>query len=195
MRTPQTSPSFFEAMYRQNHDPWQFARSESELERYRAILQALAGRRYSAAFEPACSIGVLTAQLAALADQVVSIDISPTAVELARERCASLSNVEIHCMSITEAANVLLSRVHFDLLVLSEIGYYFDREAWSNVLRSLLDRVEPGCVVLTSHWLGYSEDHYIDGDEVHQVVAANGRLYLEHAERHESFRLDRWMYR
>ena len=42
------------------------------------------------------------------------------------------------------------------------------------------------------HWLGQSPDHQISGDAVHAVLHKNTRLHHEHAERHATFRLDRW---
>ena len=80
----------------------------------------------------------------------------------------------------------------FDLLVLSEIGYYFPHDELRQLTKDLLDRVEPGGVVVGVHWLGVSLDHLISGDEVHQIMREDTRLKLEREERHTGFRLDRW---
>jgi Nodulation protein S (NodS) len=58
------SEASFEAKYRHSPDPWQFAASPYEQRRYAAILRSLSRARYSRAFEPGCSVGVLTAALA-----------------------------------------------------------------------------------------------------------------------------------
>src|ERR1700733_8020555 len=97
MKSATTSAEFFDHIYREAPDPWNFAASDYEQGRYRSILDALGGRRYVRAFEPGCSIGILTAQLASLCDRVEAIDISPTAVTRVRERCKSLRNVNIVC--------------------------------------------------------------------------------------------------
>jgi SAM-dependent methyltransferase len=81
------SPEAFETMYRQSRDPWNFATSEYERGRYRAILDALLRGSYRRAFEPGCSIGELTARLACRCDRIVATDVAPSAVALARERC------------------------------------------------------------------------------------------------------------
>src|ERR1700750_3433210 len=90
-----TSREFFEGLYLQRDDPWSIALSEYELRRNQVTIQALANRRYQRAFEPGCSIGVLTEQLAMISEHVTAIDISSIAVEQATRRCSKLSNVSI----------------------------------------------------------------------------------------------------
>lgn len=185
-----TSAAFFEAKYRQAEDPWHFATSDYELGRYRAIVRALEHRRYRAAYEPGCSIGVLTEQLAPLCGRVDAFDFSPTAVAQARRRCEGLTHVHIECGSFES----LRPRQDCDLLVLSEIGYYQAADKWACLMRSLLAALSSGATVLASHWLGESTDHVLNGDQVHDILYDQLRLRLEHAERHQGFRLDRWVY-
>ena len=183
-----TAASFFEAKYKDERDPWRFASSPYELGRYDATIRALEPGRYRAAFEPGCSVGVLTARLAALCDAVEAIDFSPTAVSSARERCAGLPNVRIACMSLPERLPV----EGFDLIVLSEIGYYFKAPEWSQLSSDLITPMLRGSTLLATHWLGTSADHCIGGDEVHAILSQNGALRLEHSDRQESFRIDCW---
>ncbi len=187
MSLPQSSPEFFEEMYRNNPDPWNFANSDYELGRYDIILRALAGRRYATAYEPGCSVGVLTEKLSGICDQLLAIDFSKTAAEQARARCAAKPNVEVCCASVFE----VLPEPGLDLLVLSEIGYYFDPLDWASLLHTLVDSVRPGGTVLAAHWLGHSKDHASLGDQVHRAVRAHPMLRLEHEERPVGFRLDR----
>lgn len=184
-----SSAEFFEAKYQGNIDPWNFADSVYEQSRYRTIVTALSYRRYFRTFEPGCSIGILTEQLARISDAVLSTDLSPTAVLRAQQRCASLENVTIHCSSITEHP----STTDFDLVVLSEIGYYFTPEAWTVIAAELISPLRVGATVLAAHWLGVSSDHSMSGDRVHEILAANQLLRHEHGERHKAFRLDRWV--
>jgi hypothetical protein len=63
-------------MYEHANDPWGFADRWYE-ERKRAItLAALPDRRYRTAFEPGCSIGVLTADLAHRCDFILAGDVA-----------------------------------------------------------------------------------------------------------------------
>ena len=93
MTTLLTSREFFDEKYARDPDPWGFTSSPYELTRYATLLRALEGRRFRHAFEPGCSIGVLTDRLATLCTRVDALDISPRAIELARARCALHDNV------------------------------------------------------------------------------------------------------
>ncbi len=184
-----SSSGFFEDKYRTSDDPWNFASSAYEQRRYDAIIGALEGRRYARALEPGCSVGVLTERLAQICDRVHATDFSPSAVERARARCAHLPNVVISCEPLTASS----AFNGYDLVILSEIGYYFGKREWQCVVESLVRATEPGTVVLASHWLGKSGDHRISGDCVHEVLVAEPELTCEHSERHEAFRLDRFV--
>jgi protein-L-isoaspartate O-methyltransferase len=184
-----TSREFFEQKYQQNPDPWDFGADAYEQGRYAAILQALGGRRYKRAFEPGCSVGVLTVGLAGLCDEVIAMDIAPTAVEQARLRCSALGNVSLRCGSLAEQ----LPDGRFDLIVLSEIGYYFEEKALLACTTRLAHLLSHGGILLAAHWLGASEDHILSGDRVHALLAqVRGGLQHRHAERHAGFRIDSW---
>jgi cyclopropane fatty-acyl-phospholipid synthase-like methyltransferase len=182
-----SSATFFEAKYQKKADPWNFSSNAYELRRYDAIISAIAHRRYARAFEPGCSIGVLTERLAAYCDEVYAIDFSPSASAQAQARCARLPQVEVRCAALPEGTPAK----DFDLLVLSEIGYYFTSQDWQRVSAALINSVPQGATVLAAHWLGYSQDHRISGDEVHEILRSHGKLRIEHTERHPNMRLDR----
>ena len=184
-----SSAEFFEAKYQGTIDPWNFAGSPYELNRYRAILAALSHRRYLRAFEPGCSIGVLTEQLATICDEVLATDFSPTAVLRAQKRCASLENVTLRCASLAEP----LLDDGFELVLLSEIGYYFSPADWCEIARRLISPMSAGATLPATHWLGASSDHMMGGNQVHEILALSSLLCLEHAEQHEDVRLDRWV--
>lgn len=192
MSTPDTSAAFFEAMYRADDDPWDFAKDAYEQARYDTIVRALGTGRYRHAFEPGCSVGALTEKLARLCDRVDACDFSPTAVEQARQRCIAFSNVTVRCASLADPAPF----GEYDLILLSEIGYYFPFAAWKSRVSDIVEAMQPGAVLLASHWLGSSPDHILSGDEVHAGMQ-HPLLEHTHGERHTSaleggFRLDRW---
>jgi protein-L-isoaspartate O-methyltransferase len=189
MTTSTTSQSFFERMYSQDADPWAFNSSPYEQGRYGSILNALEHRRYQRALEPGCSVGVLTALLATICDQVVGMEISPTAAEYARVRCGRLANVRITCGALPEQ----IPGGEFDLIVLSEIGYYFGEEQFAMLAEHLIQRLADPGVLLAAHWLGRSKDHILSGNRVHKILRTLPGLKLEYSERHSKFRLDRWV--
>lgn len=184
-----TSRAFFEEKYKGSEDPWRFASSSYELGRYDAIINALSFRHYRRAFEPACSIGVLTEQLAIICDRVDATDISSTAVEQALHRCQLLPNVIIK----QGALPADIPAGTFDLIVFSEVGYYFKKPELRSLIGQLMGSLESGGIFLAAHWLGASPDHILNGNEVHQIISSTKGLIHDHPEHHPGFRLDRWI--
>jgi SAM-dependent methyltransferase len=191
-----TSREFFDRKYRDAGDPWSFASSAYELGRYEATVRALENRRFRRAFEPGCSIGVLTERLAVICDRVDAIDISPAAVKLARERCKALPNVHTTCGALP----AFIPDGDFDLVVFSEIGYYFEEDALRALAEQLVSRICTSGILLAAHWLGSSKDHLLQGDRVHEILGSTEGLKLEVSERHgdlegrqTGFRLERWV--
>jgi len=182
-----TSQDFFDQKYREDADPWHFATSDYELGRYKAILSALGSRRFHHAVEPGCSIGVLTAKLAELCDAVSAFDLSPKAVETARERCSPFPHVTVTCQSFAACRPR-----GADLLLLSEVGYYFSGVELASIMSRCVDELAPSAAVVACHWLGHSPDHVLHGDEVHDLISQTATLRHEGGERHEHFRIDRW---
>ena len=187
MTNDSSSQAFFEEKYGAAADPWAFASSDYEQHRYTTILNALGRRRYHRAFEPGCSIGILTERLAPRCGQVEAIDISPTAVSRAQERCQFLPNVTIKPGALPDQ----IPDGTFDLIVFSEIGYYFDQPTLVSLARELADRLRNEGMLLAVHWLGTSPDHRLTGDQVHDLLGIVN-LVPTRSRRYEGFRLDCW---
>ncbi len=81
----------------------------------------------------------------------------------------------------------------FDLIVFSEIGYYFSEPQLRSLIDQLITHTGHGGTFLAAHWLGSSSDHLLSGDRVHQLISDTDELVLKHSERHAAFRLDRWV--
>jgi len=196
MSSPTTSAAFFEAKYHHVADPWNFATSRYELNRYARIMASLHPRRFARAFEAGCSIGVLTKQLAGICHHVDALDISVTAVNYALQRCRHLGNVDIRVGSVrTEVPRRL-----YNLIVMSEIGYYFTRQELWELGSDLSARLLPGGILLGAHWLGHSSDHLLSGDEVHETLASLPNLQVTFSQRHldsgtgrgTGYRIEHW---
>jgi len=188
-----TSAAFFEAKYQQAADPWNFATSRYELNRYACILASLRPRRFRRAFEAGCSIGVLTEQLAAICGHVDALDLSVTAAGRALERCRHLGNVDIQVGSVRTHVPPGL----YDLIVVSEIGYYFHHDELLMLGAELSERLAPGGILLGAHWLGHSDDHLLSGDEVHESLSSLANLQVTFSKRHSDcglgYRIEHWM--
>jgi SAM-dependent methyltransferase len=188
MASSTTSPEFFDAKYERSADPWNFASSAYELQRYSAIVGSLRPRTFERAFEPGCSIGVLTERLAEFCKHVDALDVSARAIARASERCRPLPNVHIKVGSLVNA----MPGGQFDLIVLSEIGYYFESPALAAIGKDLVSRLIPRGVLLGAHWLGYSPDHLLSGDQVHGIMDALPGLKTSFAERYPGYRINHW---
>lgn len=185
------SPSSFERRYRADGDPWDLAGSPYEQRRYALTMALLPAPRYGSAFEPGCAVGELTVRLAARCDAVLAMDCAPWAVDRARRRCAGLPHVQV----VGGEIPAQWPDGAFELVMLSEIGYYFARVELPAVVARAAAALAPGGTLVAVHWRGHSDDHLLHGDEVHAIarrVAGQYRLaraatYLEPA-----FRADVW---
>ena len=187
---PPTSAAAFEALYRSSPDPWGFATSPYERHRYDTILESLQRAAYGTAFEPGCSIGALTARLATRCRHVIATDIAPTAIRRATERCRHLDNVSVRLAD----GLIELPEEPLDLIVFSEIGYYFDEATLRRYASLLAGRLDSGGELIAVHWLGHSPDHVLHGDAVHDALVETLQLSWISGARHDGFRIDSWVH-
>ena len=178
----------FDDGYRAAIDPWCFATSPYEQRRYDITMACLPEPRFERAFEPGCSIGELTGRLAGRCGRVVAWDASPTVVAYARQRLASLHHVEIAVGDVPRQ----WPSGRFDLVILSEIAYYFDVAALEVLAERAIGSLDPAGTLMAVHWLGESDSHLLHGDEVHAVLARQGGLHHRGHFRDPGFRLDWW---
>ena len=78
--------SYFDGMYARSADPWGFTSRWYERRKYAISLAMLPRERYRRGFEPGCSIGVLTQQLAGRCDRLLACDVAAAAVTTATRR-------------------------------------------------------------------------------------------------------------
>jgi trans-aconitate methyltransferase len=178
---------YFDAMYATDPDPWGFETRWYEARKYSLTMAALPEPRYSSAFEPGCSVGVLTSLLADRCDRLLATDIVPTALRRARERIAGFKHVTFDCAAIPES----WPNGPFDLVVLSEIAYYFDTKELKEVVARLLGSTSGGATVIAVHWRG--ETNYpLTGEGAHRIL--NSSTALQPIARHldSEFVLDVW---
>jgi SAM-dependent methyltransferase len=153
-------------------------------------LDALPRDRYRSAFEIGCSIGVLTARLAARCDRLLAVDVAEKALAQARARCRHLPHVRFERMVVPTA----FPSEHFDLILVSEVGYYWGWQNLAVAQRRIIEHLEPGGHLLLVHWTPFVDDYPLTGDEVHDAFlagasAGNGFRHLV-GSRRETYRLD-----
>ncbi|MEO7268544.1 MAG: PIG-L family deacetylase [Knoellia sp.] len=157
----------FDAMFADGDDPWS---SESWYERRkRALTLAVLGReRYGRVLDIGCSTGALTAALGDRADAVVAIDVSARALAIAGRRGTQgiswLQGMAPEILEDVEGA--------FDLVVLSEVGYFLKPFDLWLTLEAVLARLEPAGELLLVHWRHPTKNIPSDGPAVHGQVRA-----------------------
>ena len=173
--SPRLPDDYFDAMYEAAADPWQLAARWYERRKYAITLAVLPDERYGYAFEPGCSVGVLTEALARRCDRVTATDVADGALTATRRRLAdagTLDRVDLQKASIDGGWPD-----DVDLVVLSELLYYLDAAALRGVLEREVPRLRAGTTVLTAHWRHPVEDYPLTGDAVTRIVADTPALH------------------
>lgn len=184
---------YFDHVYGANADPWNFASSPYEAAKYAATLAALPRARYERGLEIGCSIGVFTAQLAGRCERLLSLDIVEAALARARERCAGMGNVRFERRAVP--AEFPATGEPWDLVLVSEVGYYLTLDDLRQLRTQILAALRPGGDLLLVHWTPLVHDYPITGDQVHECFLEragedDGELLRLHADRTEKYRLD-----
>lgn len=163
---------YFDAMYAANPDPWGLSHRWYEQRKYALTVAALPRQRYRSAFEPGCSVGVLTEQLAGRCDRLLAVDVAAGAVQAARARLAGRPQVVVEQRAIPAG----WPAGRFDLVVLSEVGYYLDPPDLGRLVRAATAALEPGGDLVAVHWRHPVADYPLTGDTVHAELAASPGL-------------------
>jgi SAM-dependent methyltransferase len=178
----------FDALFNTSDDPWLFRTRWYEARKRALTLACLPQQRFAHGFEPGCANGELSAHLALRCDQLLVCDGSLRAVSLAQQRTASLANVQVHQAWMPDD----WPDGAFDLIVISELGYFLTPHALKAMAVKAKASLRPGGTVLACHWRHRSDDCELDGDEVHRQLAA--ALALPHLSQvtEPDLRIDVW---
>ncbi|MEU3466243.1 SAM-dependent methyltransferase [Streptomyces sp. NPDC006733] len=178
-----TAASYFDDMYRDSQDPWSLASRWYEQRKYDLTVAALPRPRYRSAFEPACSVGELTARLAERCDAVLACDRVASAVASATRRTAGLPQVTVRQLTLPDQ----WPEGTFDLIVLSELLYYFDTHDLTRLLDRTVEALEPDGTLVTVHWNHPVAEHARTGDDLAVVLADIPELALLAHHREDDF--------
>jgi hypothetical protein len=171
--------SVFDDLYRDGADPWSFETSEYEARKRAITLASLPRRRYRRGFEPGCSIGTLTGPLADRCDQLVAADVAERAVTRTRARVGARPGVRVEQLEVP----LQWPTGAFDLIVLSELGYFLAAVELDALLDHAVASLEEGGDLVAVHWLGPIDGYPLDGRVVHERIGE--RAELERVVHHE----------
>ena len=194
MNPPSTDVALFDALYRDDDDPFKLTSSPHEHRRHAAIMASLGSRRFTHGFEPGCSIGVLTRRLAVRCKRVFASDCSERAVQRAGERCADLPNVTLGRGTLPDD----VPAGPFDLVVLSECLCYLDHAGLQRLLQRLASATMAQAFIVACHGLDHQPLHRQNSDAVHQFLRRSSNWIWVRGHREQGARpyaLDVWRVR
>ena len=183
----------FERMYQANPDPWRAASDWYERRKRNLLLASLPRERYRHGFEPGCGNGETTVRLLERCERLCAVDFSETAIQLcdARAQGAHRSRLDLQALPLPSRwPDVPVPG--FDLIVVSELAYYFDDEALARFNHQCLASLCAGGHLALCHWRPDAHDRLQPTDALHRGVGGSRELLplLSHAE--ADFRMDVW---
>jgi alkylation response protein AidB-like acyl-CoA dehydrogenase len=184
--TESLPPRYFARIYDRQADPWRFASSDYEREKYDTTLASLPRPHYDGALEVGCSIGVLTERLAERASSLVGVDVSERALDQARERCARFPRVSFEKLQVPHQ----MPTGRFDLVVVSEVAYYWQRSDLELAADRMATLHRTGGHLILVHLTELVRDYPLTGDAVHDYWTDRPEWITVHSERHERYRVD-----
>lgn len=162
----------FDSVHADREDPWRVTSRWYEIRKRAVTLASLPSEHYSSVLEIGCSIGVLTEALAERADDVLGVDLSEEAVSRARLRLAARANVRVEPCDVVAD----LPSGPFDLIVLSEVGYYLTPDQLVDLATRMAAILRSGGDVVACHWRHPEGDFTQSGDDVHRILRAQSGL-------------------
>lgn len=179
------SETYFDALYSDNSDPWQYQTRWYEKRKRDMCLAVLPQTKYDNAIELGCGNGVFSALLAHRCQSLLSIDGNNQAVQLAKQRLAGRSHVQViqgvipealfrvknglsEAYSLSESDSAPAHQSPFDLIIISEILYYLSSDDIDTVIDWIKQNLAIGGTLLCCHWRYAIDGFLMTGETVHE---------------------------
>lgn len=150
MSAPQDLDHYFDQLYAHSGDPYGVHQRWYEARKRALVLAALLKPRYANAYEPGCGAAGLSLALAPRCERLLCSDFCAGAVEAARARLAHLPQVQVEQHALPQQWPH--AQGPFDLIVLSEIGYFMHPEAWQAVAQACAASLRPDGELVACDW-------------------------------------------
>jgi len=180
---------YFLDMYAAEPDPWGFDSRWYEQRKYQITLACLPRPRYRRVFEPGCSVGVLTAQLADRADHVDARDLVPAAVEQATARlraAGSGDRVSVEQWDMRDP----WPGAGYDLIVLSEVLYYLESDEAAHFMAQAVQHLDDDGHIVVAHWQTRVPEYPLSGAAAQQIATQTTGLEVVGSYGDDDFVLD-----
>ena len=182
-----TTP-YFDQLFAGNDDPWAFRQRWYERRKRAMTLAMLTRPRYASVFEPGCANGELSYELAPRCDRLLCCDTAAAAVGLARNRLLGFPHVHVQQSRLPAQ----WPTGQFDLIVLSELCYYLDRDDLGRLIKLALDSLADDGQVLACHWRPAIEGCPQTAGQVHEMLQERLDMPLLARHHEDDFLLDLW---
>ena len=159
------SDEHFLGMYDAKDDPWDLATKWHDQRKYAVTMASLPRAHYRSAYEPGCSVGLLTRMLAPRCDDLLAVDCVDAAVEQTRAAVREFPQVRVERAMVPQE----LPDEKFDLIVIGDLLYYLSGPDLAAFLSGLVERLEPGGDLVSVHFRDRAGGNY-DGFNVHSSL-------------------------
>ena len=163
--------AYFDRLFARSRDPWRYEGDAVSEARRDLLIRTLPDQRCRRMLEIGCAAGWITERLAQRAEAVLAVDISPSALEKARERCVALAHVEFRCVDLLHDE----MRGRFDTIVCAGVLTYLPRAAQQRIRDRLAAMLEPGGHLLLEH-LGEAGPGECAGSRIHALYGLHPEL-------------------
>jgi hypothetical protein len=119
---------------------------------------------------------MLTEQLADRCEHVTATDVASAALDATDRRLVD-AGLRDRVTLLRQSIDEPWPAAQFDLLVLSELGYYLQPDALRTVLDRELRLLAQGATVIAAHWRHRVADYPMTGDQTNDVIAASPGLH------------------
>ncbi|MBI5624568.1 MAG: methyltransferase domain-containing protein [Elusimicrobia bacterium] len=140
-------------VFSRGRDPFGYEKLPYETGRLKAMEAALGDRRYASGLEIGCAEGVFTEKLAARAERLAALDVSPVALERARARLAGRPGVAFVEADVRDWPGP--GAYACDLIVVGDVLYYLDKPMVRRTFEETFGRIRgwlaPGGLLVLAH--------------------------------------------
>lgn len=182
-----TQRTDFEAIFDQS-DPWGLEALWYEARKRDVLMAALPEARYTCALEAGCATGMLTERLATRCDALLAVDLVQRAVDRTRQRVVACPWVKVRQATLPED----WPAGTFDLVVLSELGYFFSPEDWRLVADRAAGALGSQGTIVACHWLRPFAERQMPTRHVHAAIARRHGLHRHVRHIEPDFLLEVW---
>lgn len=179
---------YFDALYLNNDDPWNYANRWYEKRKREICLALLLKPMYENILEIGCSNGVFSQKLSERAMKLLCIDGNAHAIKLAKARLKDFKHISVLQQKIPNQ----YPNDHYDLIILSEIAYYLSRSELDLLINCLKTSLMEGGMVLACHWRYPIEGFDINGEKVHEVLKKQLNIHHYLSLNDPDFLIDIW---